>query len=384
MTLAGRVHEARLLVCLGPGGVGKTTVAAALALWAARSGRRALVLTVDPARRLADALGLAQLDDEPREVALDPLGAPETPGGTLSAAMLDAPHSFDALMRRLAGDAAAGGIFSNRAYRVFSRALARSHAQIAMERLYDAVRDGHYDLVVLDTPPVRSALEILDAPERLTRVLDSGVVRWFIRPARGPLSRLLPRGSSAVARLLGLLGSRRLVREIGAFFDALMPLESVFRERAQGVQALLRSPGATFVLICTPSATSLADVGVLTAGLVERGVRWGAAVLNRAFVAEEPGSLRPVARREMAEMGASADLLAERTGLGTELAGRVLRAVGALRDRVAERNELAEAAGRTLASQLGSACDLVRLPELDGNVCDLESLAALVAILKES
>jgi anion-transporting ArsA/GET3 family ATPase len=382
MTLAGLVHQARLLVCVGPGGVGKTTVAAALALWAAQSGRRTLALTVDPARRLADALGVAQLDDEPREVALDPLGAPETPGGTLSAAMLDAPHSSDALIRRLAGDAAASMIFSNRAYRVFSRALARSHAQIAMERLYDVVRDGQYDLVVLDTPPVRSALEILDAPERLSRVLDSGVVRWFIRPARGPLSRLLPRGSSAVARLLGLLGSRRLVRELGAFFEVLTPLESVFRERAHGVQALLRSPATGFVLVCTPSATSLADAGVLTTELAQRGVDWSAAVLNRAFVAEAPGSLRPVARREGGENHVSASLLAERTALSVELAERVLEAVGAVRTRVAERNELGEAARRRLAPQLGSACELVRLPELDGNVCDLESLAALVALLR--
>jgi anion-transporting ArsA/GET3 family ATPase len=384
MKLAGLVHEARLLVCLGPGGVGKTTVAAALALWAARSGRRTLVLTVDPARRLADALGLERLDDEPREVALDALGASGTPGGTLAAAMLDAPHSFDALMRRLAGDAAARSIFSNRAYRVFSRALARSHAQIAMERLYDAVRDGQYDLVVLDTPPVRSALEILDAPERLTRVLDSGVVRWFIRPARGPLSRLLPRGSSAVARLLGLLGSRRLVREMGAFFDVLMPLESVFRDRARGVGALLRSPATAFVLVSTPSSTSLADVGVLTTGLRERGVAWGAAVLNRAFVAEEPGSLSPVALREASELRASVDLLVDRVGLPVELASRVLVAVSDLRVRVAERNALGDAAGRRLASELGAACDLVRLPELEGNVCDLEALDALVSLLKQS
>ena len=384
MTLAGLVHEARLIVCVGPGGVGKTTVAAALALWAARSGRRTLVLTVDPARRLADALGVAQLDDEPREVVLESLGGPESPTGMLSAAMLDAPHSFDALMRRLAGDAAAESIFSNRAYRVFSRALARSHAQIAMERLHDAVSDGQYDLVVLDTPPVRSALEILDAPERLTRVLDSGVVRWFIRPARGPLSRLLPRGSSAVARLLGMLGSRRLVRELGAFFEVLTPLESVFRGRAHGVQALLRSPATGFVLVCTPSSTSLADAGVLTTELAQRGVNWSAAVLNRAFVAEGPGSLCPVVGRETGESRASADLLAERTGLSTALAERVLDAIAVLRTRIAERNGLSEAAYRKLGYEPGVACELVRVPELDGNVCDLESLAALVGLLKEA
>lgn len=381
MTLAALVREAQLLVLVGPGGVGKTSLAAALALWAARSGRRALALTVDPARRLADALGLAQLDDEPREVVLDPLGIPKTPGGRLSAAMLDAPQSFDALMRRLAGETVANSIFSNRAYRTFSRALARSHAQIAMERLYDVVKSGEYDLVVLDTPPARSALEILDAPMRLTRVLDSGVVRWFVKPARGRLSRLLPTGSSAVARLLGLLGSQRLVRELGAFFEALLPLESVFRDRAQGVEALLRSPATAFVLVTTPSSTSLADADMLRMGLSERGVRLAATVLNRAFVAQGSGSWRPVTHGDSLDVRGSAERVARHTGLSPHVAERVLTAVQQLRSRIAQRNAHAASLHRKLAVELGPSCQLVDLPEIPGNVSDLESLAVLVALL---
>ena len=154
----------RLIVTVGPGGVGKTTLPAALALAAAQSGRKTLVLTIDPAKRLAQALGLSGVDDATHRVPMDQ--------GHLDAVMLDTGRSFDALIERVAkSDAQRDEIFENRIYRAFSRTMARSHAYIAMERLYHASTHGEYDLIVLDTPPMRSALDILDAPERLVRFL---------------------------------------------------------------------------------------------------------------------------------------------------------------------------------------------------------------------
>jgi len=186
-----------------------------------------------------------------------------------------------------------------------------------------------------------------------------------------------------VARLLGLLGSRRLVQETGAFFETLLPLESVFRERALGVEQLLRAPGTAFVLVCTPSSTSLADAGVLTAGLAERGVELRAAVLNRAFVAVEPACSCPVVGRGSEDLGVFRDLLARQAGLSVPVAARVLEAIGALRAALAERNAAQQELHRELALGLGPDAELVSLPDVPGNVCDLESLAALVALLDQ-
>ena len=186
--------QSSLVVCVGPGGVGKTTMSAALAVRAAHQGKRVAVITIDPARRLADALGLDGLSDELRPV--DMSGA-----GTLHAAMVDTGASYDALMGRITGGAERDAILKNRVYQAFSKSLARSHAYVASERLYDLTHTG-FDLVVLDTPPTRSALEILDAPARLLQFLDDGVLRFFLEEssATGALSKLLQLGGKGALR----------------------------------------------------------------------------------------------------------------------------------------------------------------------------------------
>ena len=157
--MLSRLASQRLLVCVGPGGVGKTTLAAALGVGAARRGKRVLVLTIDPAKRLASALGLDGLDDEIRPVDLHG----DSATGSLHAAMLDTRASYDALITRIApNEDARARILDNRVYNAFSRTLARSHAYVAMERLHEVMRDDTWDLVILDTPPLRSALDILD------------------------------------------------------------------------------------------------------------------------------------------------------------------------------------------------------------------------------
>ena len=373
MPVGDLLRKQHVICCLGPGGVGKTTVAAALGILAACQGRRVLVMTVDPAKRLADALGLRRVDHDVIEVPLGQLCPQGAQRGALSATMLDAGSSFDAVIRRLASEPVARRIAANRLYRVFSRALARSHAQAAMERLYDVARDDLYDLVILDTPPMRAALEILDAPRRLLDFFDSGVVRWFVQPPRGRLSHLLPRGSSAVARLLSLLGSRRLVAEASHFFGVLAPLEPGLRQRAEGVEGLLRQPDTSFLLVCAPRATSLADAASLRDGLRERGVGLHAVVFNRAYVPEVGRPALPVSavRTHTVE-------LAEKERRYEPLLG----VLADLRAQVAARNVLARKAAAAFCSDLSPTCSVAMIPELAEGIRDLSDLLELARLIE--
>ena len=286
--------DARLVVCVGPGGVGKTTLAAALALENARRGRKALVLTIDPAKRLADALGLDGLDDSIRTV---PTGS-----GVLGAAMLDTKESYDALMRRIVDPHHVERILDNRVYRAFSKTLARSHAYVAAERLYDVLQ-GDWDHVVLDTPPTRSALEILDAPGRLSQFLDDRVLRFFLseRRARGTFASLTAMGGDAALRLLEKLAGEGIVTELVEFLRLLADQRDGFERRARATRAALHDPATAYALIASPSHSTLHDARYLAAQLRERGIQPRAVVFNRAYVAEpgrggplrEPSTARP-------------------------------------------------------------------------------------------
>lgn len=349
----------RVVVCVGPGGVGKTTVAAALGVAAAREGRRTAVLTIDPARRLAGALALDGLDDSLQEV-------PGAPG--LWAAMLDTSSSFDALIRRVAPGDAAAAILANRVYRSFSRTLARSHAYVAFERLHDVFE--RFDLIVLDTPPTRVALEVLDAPGALVTLLDHGVVEWLVRPRQGALSSLLPSGSAAVGRLLALVASRRLVTELAEFFRVLSDLRPGFRERAARVRALLRSADAAFVLVAAPESTFVDDASHLAEGLSLRGIDVDLLVVNRAEVAagEPPPDLSAIRSVAARWLDAGEDIDAACDDL-TEL-------------HRASRRESARrrALGDELADRVG-CCARVRVPDLGGDVTSVAALAGFAELL---
>ncbi len=277
MTALSKVHEgARVVVCVGPGGVGKTTLAAALAIDAADRGRRVALVTIDPAHRLADALGLAgHLDDALREVR----GAPG-----LEAAMLDTRASFDALVTRIArGDGDRERILANRIYRAFSRTLARPHAYVAMERLHDLVTQGAHDLVVLDTPPTRSALDILDAPGRLARFVGSSVAESLVssHATTGLRAWARGRGRAVVTELLARLLGQELATELAAFFEVFLHLRAGFAQRADAVQTLLRDESTRFVLVVAPEASHLDDARALAAGLASRGAHLDAVLSNR-------------------------------------------------------------------------------------------------------
>ena len=363
--LSESTSGARLVACVGPGGVGKTTVAAALGVAAARRGERVFVLTIDPAKRLADALGIGLSDKAVRV----PLEAP----GELYAAMVDTKSSYDALIRRVAAsEADIERILGNPVYDAFSRTLARSHAYAAAERVYHALEHDHYDTIVLDTPPLRSALDILDAPGRLTSFLESGVVRAMLEPSAGPLSRLLPSGGAAVRRLLSLAASQRLTDQLVGFFAALSDLGPGFLERAERVRQLLTSSGAAFVMVCSPAPTSLDDAAYMRDGLAERDIPLRACVVNRAFVGEPRDPSRPLRASEV-RLGEVPEELAEARA---ELA--------LLRAQVAARNRQAEARIRDFAHQLSRTTRLFVLPEMLNEVGDVAHLERLSTMLEHA
>jgi len=272
--------DCRLAFCVGVGGVGKTTFAAALGLAEALRGRSVLVLTADPARRLADALGIRGLSDQASDIPL-----PARPGvGELHAAMLETKASADEIIRRAAHDEArAQRVLDNRIYQAFSNTLARSHAYAAMERVHEAVHDSRYDLIVVDTPPAQSSIEILDAPDRLVSFLDQRVVRWFLQ-ASDESPQL--RGGAIAQGLLRIVAGESLVSALTEFLTEMAFLREGFSDRAREVRELMRSPSTSFVLVSSADAMGMEAAKSVAAEVRSRNFELAQVVFNRAFISE--------------------------------------------------------------------------------------------------
>jgi anion-transporting ArsA/GET3 family ATPase len=270
----------RIVVCCGAGGVGKTTVSAAVGLAAARRGRRAVVLTIDPARRLADALGLPSLPAEPAPVPrplLDRAGVP--PSGSLHALMLDPKDTFDRLVQRL-DPQGAPRILKNRLYQHISGMLAGMQEYTAEEKLHELHGDPRFDVVVVDTPPSRNALDFLDAPGKLSRFLDERVLRWFV-PQKGLRSALLARTGRLVSSVLSRIFGQGFTEELAGFLGALGGMTATFRAHAEEVRALLGSPQATFLLVTAPEPAAVEDALHFRSRLDELHLPFGGYVVNR-------------------------------------------------------------------------------------------------------
>ncbi len=295
-TPAALLESRRILVCVGSGGVGKTTVSAAIALEAARRGRRTLVLTIDPARRLADALGLASLTGEPREIPrnlLAPLGVPED--GALYAMMLDVKGTLDGLVERFAEDEAARRrILDNRIYQHVSDALAGSAEYSAMEKVYELFERHDFDLIVVDTPPSQHALDFLEAPRRLLEFIDSRIVKLLLHPAfsAGRFGfRLFQRSAFRVFQLIERVSGFGFLEEISEFLLAFEGMAEGFRERALRVESLLLGPEAGFILAAGAAGESVHHGQALLGRLAEARVPLSGIVMNR--VRTWPGSGPP-------------------------------------------------------------------------------------------
>ncbi len=281
------VADRSILVTAGTGGVGKTTVAAALALEGAHAGRRACVVTVDPAKRLADALGLESLGNAPKRI--------DGPWpGELWAMMLDTKGTFDDLVVRYsAGPDQSRSILDNRLYRNISGALSGTQEYMAMEKLYELHDSGQFDLIVVDTPPTRHALDFLDAPNRLTRFLDNRIFRLLIMPTRAYL-RAVSAATHAFLRTVSRIVGTEVVSDVITFFEAFEGMEAGFRDRAAAVRELLAAPGTAFVLVTSPRSDAVDEASFFAQRLAEGGIEVSLLVVNRLhpdFGGAVPGAL---------------------------------------------------------------------------------------------
>ncbi|MGA8296125.1 MAG: ArsA-related P-loop ATPase [Acidimicrobiales bacterium] len=263
-----------VLLCCGSGGVGKTTTAAALGVAAALGGRRACVITVDPARRLADALGGYDVANEPIKVA-----GPWQ--GELNAVMLDAKTTFDALIERYATDAEqARRILSNRVYQNLASVLSGTQEYMATEKLFELHHSGQFDLVVVDTPPTRHALDFLDAPKRLEGFLSNRLFRAVVAP-KGAYFRAAHVASQALVRSIAKATGAEIVDDTIAFFQAFQGMEEGFRERAARVEKLLSEDETGFILVAAPRVDAIGDAAFFAQSLRTRSLRVDALVVNR-------------------------------------------------------------------------------------------------------
>ena len=308
-SLAQVVAEHRALVCVGTGGVGKTTVAAALGLAGALAGRRTMVLTIDPARQLARALGLATLRRGGEPVAVAALAAAGlAPKGTLQAGMLDQKAAWDAFISRHAPDAEVREtLLQNPFYKQLSTSFAGSTEFMAIEELCRLDESGEHDLIVIDTPPAGHAIDFLRAPERIESLLDPEVAGWLSRPYResrgGTWRAVSATVRFAVHQLERALGTRTL-REVSAFFVALDALFGDVAARAARARALLRSESTAFILVASAKERVLADTGGLAETMRALGVPLRAAVINRVHSLPGPDVPAPSVERVLAELAA--------------------------------------------------------------------------------
>jgi anion-transporting ArsA/GET3 family ATPase len=352
-----------ICICAGSGGVGKTTTSAAIAAGMAARGLTVCVLTIDPAKRLADSLGLPELGNEARRIDPELF---ERQGvemrGELWAMMLDAKTTFDELIARQAPDEEARDrVLENRIYQQISNALAGSQEYMAMEKLFELHTEGRFDLLVLDTPPTRNALDFLDAPRRLTQFIEGRSLRVFMRPT-GIAARVAGRGASVVLGVLKRMVGFDLLADLAEFFNAFSGMIDGFQARAKRVNSLLSNPHTCFLVVCGPQGEPIDEAVYFHRKLVEAKLPFGGVIVNKVHYPAER------LRGDVIDLPAA---LAERLG-DQDLAGRVA-------GNFADYQALAERDARNiehLATELRTS-GVIRVPYLDEDVHDVSGLAEI-------
>jgi anion-transporting ArsA/GET3 family ATPase len=357
VSVAELLEGKRVCVCGGSGGVGKTTTSAAIALGMAARGAKVAVVTIDPAKRLANALGLHELENEPRRVEPERLADGIEVKGELWAMMLDPKRTFDELIDRIAPDAErAAEIKQNRVYRELSTAVSGSQEFTAVAKLYELDRDGDFDLLVLDTPPSRNALDFLDAPGRLTSFLEGRALKTFIRPT-GLGMRVLGRGVAPLLTALRRVTGVDLLSDLSTFFGLLGDMTEDFSLRATQVERMLRASTTAFVLVTSAQHAAIDEAIWFRQTLSDSGLPFAGVIVNRVhhdvLRDADPGDL----------------LTALGGGLSADLAARVAENFAdyhllARRDRLGVER---------LAAELGDG-PLLLVPYLDDDVHDIEGL----------
>ena len=351
------VREHSVIVCCGAGGVGKTTSAASLGVLAARAGRRVVVMTIDPAKRLAQAMGLDGLSNDPQPVALD---AP----GSLSAMMLDSKRTFDRMIDTYApDDRVRETIFANSYYQQLSTTLGGSRELIAMERVLEIHNAGEHDLLIVDTPPAQHALDFLDAPKRLIDLLDGSFTQMLLAPyglaARAQFS-FFRQSSALTLKFLERLTGLEMLADLSNFLLAFSSMFEGLKERSQRVMALMSEPGTRFLLVCAPEPVSLNQAGRFAARLSADHMGIAGVLVNRAHLAVPGLELSDADRARLSALGDSDQ---------PNLADRVMAAL-------TDARSLAAADGRSL--EVLNSLDQPRrlVPHFNR---DLHSMADLLA-----
>ncbi len=373
MSLSEVVRTSRVVVSVGSGGVGKTTCAAILAMQAAREGRRALVMTVDPARRLANALGEEGLDHDVRRIDLD-VGS----GGELWATMLDMKRTFDAIVDRYAPDEETRDrILENRFYHHFSTSLAGSQELSASERLYEVVESGRWDLVVLDTPPTTNALDFLDAPVRFFDALDSAALQWVLAATgfarKGP-GALVGAGTQFLLRTLGRFTGQGFFYELGEFLFHFSELFEGIRQRSEATQRIFQDELTRFVIVTSPDPATIDEALYFRGQLDEAGIRLGGVVVNRIR--------RPFVDNQLAHGSINEVADAIETIEGTAILGRPMltRLARKLLENAHELDRLAVRDRRTvdeLAELVGSDIPITTVPMYATDVHTVKGLGRM-------
>jgi anion-transporting ArsA/GET3 family ATPase len=362
-----------IIVCCGSGGVGKTTTSAALALRAAERGRKVVVLTIDPARRLAQSMGIEQLDNTPRPVAgLRTSARGSHKGGSLDAMMLDMKRTFDEVVESQATPEKARQILENPFYIALSSSFAGTQEYMAMEKLgqihRDARRDGTYDLIVVDTPPSRSALDFLDAPERLSSFLDGRFIRMLLTPAKGP-AKLMTAGLGMVTGALNRVLGAQVLKDMQTFVAAFDTLFGGFRQRAQKTYRLLQADGTAFLVVAAPEPDALREAAYFVERLNEERMPLAGLVVNRAGHA--PGG------RLSAEQALAAAERLEEDGAQGPTAG--LLRLHADRSRIVVRESRLRSRFTTAHPDVPTAV----VPALSTDVHDLDGLRVVGDLLSQ-
>jgi anion-transporting ArsA/GET3 family ATPase len=360
------LRDAKIIVCCGAGGVGKTTTAAALAVRAAEQGRSVCVLTIDPARRLAQSMGLTELDNTPREVA----GIDGSAGGRLDAMMLDMKRTFDDIVTSHADEARAKAILANPFYVSLSSSFSGTQEYMAMEKLGQLKATGSWDLIVVDTPPSRSALDFLDAPQRLGRFLDGRMIRLLTAPARAggkAYLKVFTVGVKMFTDVLNRLLGAQALKDLSLFVTSLETMFGGFRERADRTYQLLKESGTSFVVVAVPERDALREAAYFVERLESEQMPLGGLVLNRVHMTDVPS------------LSVERSLSAAET---LDEAGDEPLAAAALRIHAGRAKAAAADARR--AAQFHAAHPRVRLVEVAaqaGDVHDLDGLRAIGAEL---
>jgi anion-transporting ArsA/GET3 family ATPase len=375
------IQHKRVVVCAGPGGVGKTTTSAAIGLAGARRGLRVVALTVDPARRLADSLGLSNFKGQAQEVDLGLFGAGgagPAGSGRLTVMMLDAKQTFDELVTSNSpSPEVADRILNNGLYRHISSYLAGAHEYMAMEKLLSVKDDPRFDLIVLDTPPAESAMDFLTAPERLLGAVDGAVMRWLsaaFDPKRGFSMQLLAKGVSRILATMGRITGREFLDQMARFVADFNSLFGGFRERAERVSRSFRGDDVGFVLIAAPTLEAVDDSLRLARYLAGERMSVGAFVVNRVHPELTPSS--------------APELLAELERRGVPLPPERLPALAdklAVVESISVRSARADAESlRHLQSELRAVprlneTEVLSVPEL---LEDVQSVAGLLQVAR--